>query len=307
MNIDEPSLNNNNLSNLSTSSNNYNSKLNKDSYKSNNSSSMFMDDDLCKSITTPSQRFSHRDSAKDNVTSVRLNRVDSSNSNNSLESYNRTKSSGYESSSVLDQNDELQDDRSITKLSHINTTSKHSKSTINKDKSITRHENDDRNDSSSPMTRSPMTKSPMIPTPNTNTKTTFSRESLETNTNLNTNDKYKNIYKITEENDLEDSDDFDDNRDITATDVRKKVDIKCKGWGKIKNTDDELMNSITIDKKTSKKQDEQFEGELGSIINEEAFRSTKIGFKATNKREFDVKFKNLEIDIKIGEGGEGEV
>jgi len=106
MNIDEPSLNNNNLSNLSTSSLN-NSKLNKDSYKSNNSEGMFIDDDLCKSITTPSQRFSHRDSAKDNVTSVRLNRVDSSNSNNSLESYNRTKSSGYESSSVLDQNDEL--------------------------------------------------------------------------------------------------------------------------------------------------------------------------------------------------------
>jgi len=152
-----------------------------------------------------------------------------------------------------------------------------------------------------------MTKSPMIPTPNTNTKTTFSRESLDTNTNLITNDKYKNIYKITEENDLEDTDDFDDNRDITATDVRKKVDIKCKGWGKMKNTDDELMNSITISKKSSKKQDEQFEGELGSIINEEAFRSTKIGFKATNKREFDVKFKNLEIDIKIGEGGEGEV
>lgn len=135
--------------------------------------------------------------------------------------------------------------------------------------------------------------------------TTFSRESV-TNTNLNTNDKYKKLQKVTEENDLDDSDDFDNNRDITATDVQKQVDAKCKGWKDLKNDDDDILNSNTISKRSSRKQEEQFEGELGSIINEEAFRSTRIGFKATNKREFD-KFKLLEIDSKIGEGGEGEV
>jgi len=60
-------------------------------------------------------------------------------------------------------------------------------------------------------------------------------------------------------------------------------------------------------KRSSRKQEEQFEGELGSIINEENFRSTKIGFKATNNLQDSEKFKNLEIDMKIGEGGEGEV
>lgn len=68
-----------------------------------------------------------------------------------------------------------------------------------------------------------------------------------------------------------------------------------------------LQSSTNTKKKSQRHQEEQFEGELGSIINEEAFRSTKIGFKATNYREQSEKFKNLEIDVKIGEGGEGEV
>jgi len=89
--------------------------------------------------------------------------------------------------------------------------------------------------------------------------------------------------------------------------VRKKVDAKCKGWDSLK--EDTVLQSVTnkSSKRSSRKQEEQFEGELGSIINEENFRSTKIGFKATNNLEDSEKFKNLEIDMKIGEGGEGEV
>jgi len=89
--------------------------------------------------------------------------------------------------------------------------------------------------------------------------------------------------------------------------VRKKVDAKCKGWDSLK--EDTVLQSVTnkSSKRSSRKQEEQFEGELGSIINEENFRSTKIGFKATNNLQDSEKFKNLEIDMKIGEGGEGEV
>lgn len=89
--------------------------------------------------------------------------------------------------------------------------------------------------------------------------------------------------------------------------MRKKVDAKCKGWDSLK--EDTVLQSVTnkSSKRSSRKQEEQFEGELGSIINEENFRSTKIGFKATNNLEDSEKFKNLEIDMKIGEGGEGEV
>jgi len=124
---------------------------------------------------------------------------------------------------------------------------------------------------------------------------------------------------------LDESDEFDNNRDITATDVRKKVDAKCKGWdhmpndeiedilnsqtdhAKSKNTKKKGSRNTTFRKKSTEENFEEFEGELGSIINEETFRSTKIGFRATNKREFSEKFKNIEIDTKIGEGGEGEV
>lgn len=89
--------------------------------------------------------------------------------------------------------------------------------------------------------------------------------------------------------------------------MRKKVDAKCKGWDSLK--EDTVLQSVTnkSSKRSSRKQEEQFEGELGSIINEENFRSTKIGFKATNNLQDSEKFKNLEIDMKIGEGGEGEV
>jgi len=89
--------------------------------------------------------------------------------------------------------------------------------------------------------------------------------------------------------------------------VRKKVDAKCKGWDSLK--EDTVLQSVTnkSSKRSSRKQEEQFEGELGSIINEENFRSTKIGFKATNNLQDSEKFKNLEIDMIIGEGGEGEV
>ena len=70
-----------------------------------------------------------------------------------------------------------------------------------------------------------------------------------------------------------------------------------------------MLQSVTnkSSKRSSRKQEEQFEGELGSIINEENFRSTKIGIKATNNLQDSEKFKNLVIDMKIGEGGEGEV
>jgi len=90
--------------------------------------------------------------------------------------------------------------------------------------------------------------------------------------------------------------------------VRKKVDAKCKGWDSLKK--DTVLQSVinkSSKRSSSHKQEEQFEGELGSIINEENFRSTKIGFKATNNLQDSEKFKNLEIDMKIGEGGEGEV
>lgn len=77
----------------------------------------------------------------------------------------------------------------------------------------------------------------------------------------------------------------------------------------MKDDDDDILKSVTrkSTNRKSRKHEEEFEGELGSIINEENFRSTKIGFKATNNREYSEKFKNLEIDMKIGEGGEGEV
>ena len=59
-----------------------------------------------------------------------------------------------------------------------------------------------------------------------------------------TQNHYTKIKKITEESQgLEESDDFDDNRDVTATDVRKKVDAKCKGWDSLK--EDTVLQSLT--------------------------------------------------------------
>lgn len=81
----------------SSSSSSYKSnsiQLNKDSYMSNNSDGVFMDDDLCKSITTPSQRFSQRESGTGRESSSRLDRKDSNNSRTNLDSENNTKSSG---------------------------------------------------------------------------------------------------------------------------------------------------------------------------------------------------------------------
>lgn len=51
----------------------------------------------------------------------------------------------------------------------------------------------------------------------------------------------------------------------------------------------------------------QFDGELGSLITESKKTSFKIARKATNDKEYVSLFSDIQLDKKLGQGGEGEV